>query len=420
MQIKRNAADLTTDEITKALRQTGNKDAAAKLLNVAIKPFRAEVAKRGLTHITSRRITQQVNEDNIEFKLEAQPGQKVSKSDAERYIKDLGLNPEEYSIEWIKKSEYEVMGKEGEVQTLTSQRVSAKKKTKLDKDLEVMQAGALKKITLKHPARTKQTQDSEIHVVCSDPHFPLHNRHLCEDVFNRFLRDIEPNSLRCLGDINDFENISKYLSTVSVHNNNPSECLEPAHEVMGSWAASCPKDTKLEWIHGNHDVRLPNLIISKVPQLMGLKRAGTNDEVLSLDYLLNIEQFGWKHITDPMGLYQHQVIEIAPRILAIHGDVARSKAGNTAHSYLMNDDYDVLLHGHDHRQAIVYRRSGSVQKTGVGTGTMGELVHSYKTALTTDAQNGFSVVRIWDDGRYEVSLATYRYGTLMWEGKRWS
>jgi predicted phosphodiesterase len=248
----------------------------------------------------------------------------------------------------------------------------------------------------------------------------LHDRKLCEDIFPQFLTDVEPHHLACLGDITDQESMSQYVNEPGKHSNGLQDGLDCAHNVMGHWAASTPKDTLCELELGNHDIRVYKQVLTKIPELHGLRRAGTDDRLLDIGYMLNLEP-AWNYVRHEDGTYPHEAINILgdPRAIAVHGDTARKGAGNTAHAYLYNDDYDLVLHGHDHRLAYVHRRSGSVIKVGVSVGCMTILSHGYNVLRGTDWQNGFATVEIFEDGTRAVDLATWRDNVLTWRGMRW-
>jgi hypothetical protein len=78
--------------------------------------------------------------------------------------------------------------------------------------------------------------------------------------------------------------------------------------------------------------------------------------------------------------------------------------------------------GHTHRQGKVYETSWDINGdpttlTGVEAGCMCDLNAGYVDAKP-DWQQGFATATIYPDGKFNIDLATYVNGVLMWRDQR--
>lgn len=101
--------------------------------------------------------------------------------------------------------------------------------------------------------------------------------------------------------------------------------------------------------NGNHENRLNNTVVDKMPALHGISRAGEQDPVLSISYLCKYDEFNITGIdTYPDGVYWAN-----DHLRFLHGGTASSALGATAAKHLGSAKVS-SVYGHIHRQELLY------------------------------------------------------------------
>ena len=160
-------------------------------------------------------------------------------------------------------------------------------------------------------------------------------------------------------------------------------------------------DAEIKWMQGNHEARLINSLVDKMPNLVGLSQA--NDEnrepVISIPYLLRMEEFKVDYIDGyPDGEYWAN-----PYLRFEHGSFARSGPGQTAAKHLSAGVS--TLYGHLHRREILYQRINTHDGSRViFSGTPGCLcridgsVPSSKTGIKSTGKQTSTHSESWHQG----------------------
>lgn len=279
--------------------------------------------------------------------------------------------------------------------------------------------------------RIPVANDPKLIMVVGDHQAPFHDPRL-HDLTLQWLEANQPDEGVHLGDLMDFPDISRHPDdpdNVAAAN----ECLQSGYGILADYRTASPV-THFKLMPGNHDERLRKFVIEKARPLHGLKRADTPDAygevVHDISYLLRLDELGIEFI-DPKGSYELAQVTLGQNLAVRHGWIVRQKGGESAYQSLQKCGYSILV-GHTHRQAIVQHtlkeitgkprqllaaEIGCMCRLDPGPGVDNRIFPSY--APMPDWQMGFATVSLWPDGKFNVDLATYVNGVLMWSGQRY-
>jgi hypothetical protein len=276
------------------------------------------------------------------------------------------------------------------------------------------------------PKRSKKAKtEPRLYVILGDEQAPNGLDEPLHELVLQFLRDVGPDELVHIGDLGDFESVSSYQQlNPGQWSNSVQECIDSSYRILANYMANLPEGTRARYLIGNHEVRLQRYLLNQAKEVFGIARAEeAGNSVLDLAYLLRLEELGVELVTSDLGTYPHPMIELAPRLVATHGDVARRKSGTSPHAAMEHLEAGVI-HGHTHRAAIVSRTvhtlKGSYTLQGAEIGCLCKPNGlGYTSSRSTDWQQGFATVAVWPDGHYQIDLASYQNGVLVWRGERW-
>jgi len=170
-------------------------------------------------------------------------------------------------------------------------------------------------------------------LVVSDLHIPNHDKELVDLVLFKFGKDFKPDVIFLDGDIMDNFSVSRYQK-------HPSIQLSLAQELVSVKAflekvRHIHKDSRIEYIFGNHEHRLETYIIDNAPELF--------DQV-NLEQLLATEGLD---IEVHRSIYKENYIQYGDLYIG-HFDCVASKGGSTAQKLLQTKGVSILQ-GHIHR-----------------------------------------------------------------------
>lgn len=189
---------------------------------------------------------------------------------------------------------------------------------------------------------------------------------------------------------------------------------------------------KIKWLEGNHEARLPNLILDNARAAFRLRR-GREPEgwpVLSLPHLCHFDAFGIDYVSG----YPANEVWLNENFRVIHGHRVDSKKP-TAYGYL--DDARVsTCYGHIHRRELAQRTRhtfhGPRTVTAVSFGCLCRIdgvvpstkggidVHGQPVRTTEDWQNGMGLVRFQPgDGLHVVEHIEILNGWAMHRGQEY-
>lgn len=240
---------------------------------------------------------------------------------------------------------------------------------------------------------------TETTIVGGDFHFgPDSHSPECEEIFLNVIRDLRPKKVILNGDLPDMLAISHYPKDVRLKVDLGEErrqmhnFLYRLHEIVAPW------DGEIVETNANHsgesqESRWWRYLSDRIPALAG------DPEFQPLLSYRAMWYPGWARIRT----VDYEVI--CPGLIALHGDLVRSKAAYTAKAMLEKWRHN-LVHGHTHRMgATGYRVPGIAgqrehQMRAYEGGCMCNLTPTYGSGSATDWQNGFTIFRHDEDGDF--------------------
>lgn len=216
--------------------------------------------------------------------------------------------------------------------------------------------------------RRKPERDTEVEVFFGDTHHPVHDQRKI-DLAMIALYELQPDRVTFVGDDVDNALFSSFDSKQEWRGQTQAG-LDSFVETIGKVKANVP-DADIVVLEGNHNIRLEKQIRNYNGELLGLRRAGTDElGVLTLGYLLRAEELGFEYVTGyPESEYWH-----SDTLKSYHGR-ATSSSGLVAVKEIKNETVN-FVHGHTHQAGIVYRtfRNGREEQTiwGMEVGTFAD------------------------------------------------
>lgn len=191
-------------------------------------------------------------------------------------------------------------------------------------------------------------------------------------------------------------------------------------------------DADLHWLEGNHEARVPNLLLDNAKAAFGLRRGmePVGWPVLSLPHLCHFDRSGVSYVSG----YPANEVWLNDNLRVIHGHKVRSGA-STAVAYL--DDARVsTIFGHVHRRELAQRtrhtRNGPRTVSAVSFGCLCRIdgvvpstkggidVHGQPVRTSEDWQNGIGVIRFQPgDGLHVVEHVEILNGWAMHRGQEY-
>jgi hypothetical protein len=269
------------------------------------------------------------------------------------------------------------------------------------------------------PGRTRLT------LVTTDLQVPFHDPKLHELSLHLAER-IKPDAWVDLGDVLDLPMFSRwrqkpeFKATFNESITAGGKLFLERRQAVGP-GCSC----SVLW--GNHDSRLRNWLLDHAEQLFDVRRAQlgfADDErsVLELDYLLRLDDSGWKKARSPWGEYPYECIWIAPGLAGVHGVHVRKGAGNSVRQEIIERDHSVIQ-GHVNKLAIYPYTRTSIQGKrtvwGIECGPMCLVEGSLGFGgQTVDWNPSLVTITTFPDGSFLPEPAPYINGVLSYRGMR--
>lgn len=228
------------------------------------------------------------------------------------------------------------------------------------------------------------------------------------DLVLAWLDDNNPSQVVIGGDLFDFPGLSKFAPR-SGYNATTEECITSGLSVLDDYKKASPRRASRYFTPGNHDQRTELYLWRSAPNLA---------EQLGGQLPQIVDNAGWNYVGPG---WPTSILRITPRLAATHGWLVRKQAGTSALAHVEHLSHSVIM-GHTHRQGIVnhtyHDLDGGLRiHRGVEAGCLCLPEDGLGYAVKPDWQPGFATVRVFDDGMFNVSLATYVNGRLLWEGQ---
>lgn len=225
----------------------------------------------------------------------------------------------------------------------------------------------------------QQAASTQRIMVCPDAHHPYADR-LAWQTFLAAAREWKPNRLIIIGDFGD-------CMAVSFHPKDPSRKMGMKDEIAAvNEAADEVEELGIEtvdYLLGNHELRLQRYLWEKAPELYGLVDIGD---------LLRIKERGWN-------LVPYRESLTVGKIHFAH-DVGRC-GKHTASQSLADYGHSIVM-GHSHRAATIY--AGTVagdRQVAMNVGTLidiNSVDYRHRAMAAREWQHGFGVIHMTDDG----------------------
>lgn len=241
-------------------------------------------------------------------------------------------------------------------------------------------------------------------------------------------RDIQPDHIINLGDSVDFAALSRFNPDSDHFHRTIGPSLQRVHDFYAELRADNPR-AEITEVDSNHNVRLKNFVLKNMPQLYGVRRAGSSDEypVMTYPNLANLQHLGVNWI----GGYGAATYEYADDLAFIHGTMSSASASTAQKLSRANPDRNIVQ-GHAHRAESFHRtdRRGKVLGAyvcGALCRTTGE-VPGYHSAVDDlnqpvryqeNWQQGVMHIRDYGDGNYQVEHILFRDGKAFYSGREY-
>jgi len=311
-------------------------------------------------------------------------------ADIRALIEHTGKNPDDYhwevtsvswnSASWHRSEEVAAEQKAHSAHTAPSCVVKIRiiRKTELDElSREIIQAPPLKvqiQSSYKLPKR-RGVDDLECAVIYADSQMwyyqdlegkwiPTHDE-AALDIGLQITADVEAehgiDTMVDLGDLGDFPVVSTHNSPMALTlHASTNRTIKRIGRLMAERTALSPNAKRRRWLQGNHEQRWIDWLANNASHLVGIQRAGEDDEepVLSLNYLTRAEENGW--ILGERS-YPNDVFWLNDNTRCIHGTIGKTQVGTTLNEYLREEVNTIA--GHTPHAGLAYRTIARNGKT---------------------------------------------------------
>ena len=342
-------------------------------------------------------------------------------------LKDRGFDPDEWEIVSLTVNQWEapLKGQRG-VQTLEQTKASLRQKPKFLGEFVKTIKDLNQTDGFSPQPRLKKSKDStEFLVVLGDSQLPFANEILTE-LSHSFLQDTKPDGLIYIGDLIDFDNLSRFTPKPDFEST-AQQGIEIGYKTLRDLkdSAGLKNGDKLIFLEGNHEFRLQKALLDRLPQLFGIKKADVGSEersVLHLSNLMRFDEIGWHWASERADSYPHAEYSITDDLVATHGYVVRQKAGMSALASLDKMESSIIM-GHTHRLAITHhtrwRKSEPKLYSAIETGTLADL-SGLGYSKNPDWQGGFVTLEINNKtGSFHPELVIYDKNRITWRNYFW-
>lgn len=177
---------------------------------------------------------------------------------------------------------------------------------------------------------------------------PIHDEQAIETSL-QIIKDHQPDHIIMNGDNLDFPELGSF-SQEKRFEGLLQHSLNGVHELMSKIRANAP-DAEIYWLEGNHEERLRREIGRNMMQLMGIRQPKSNEPILSVPHMLQLEELGI-HYIDGYPANSHWINE---QLKVVHGNTVNS-SGSTAARIASRELVSVIF-GHVHRREYATRRA---------------------------------------------------------------
>lgn len=157
-------------------------------------------------------------------------------------------------------------------------------------------------------------------------------------------KSVKPNKIILLGDNLDFPEFGKYRLSPA-YQRTTQATIDRATTLCAQLRSVAP-NAEIIWLAGNHEERLPRMLIDNAVSAFGLRKGNAPESwpVMSVPYLCRMDEYGITYLPG----YPAANYWVNERLKIIHGTRVKS-SGSTSHLYLNSEKVSVI-YGHIHRR----------------------------------------------------------------------
>lgn len=245
-------------------------------------------------------------------------------------------------------------------------------------------------------------------IILPDIHAPLHNEEALKPVL-AFIKDYKPNGIIQLGDLCDFNSLSRFPKNkeselVSLHKE-----IDSANEIIDRIEKVLPKKCKKVILEGNHDARPTRFRLNRwnpqVQDVLGIERLGDFHE------LYNLESRGWEW-------KEYGRCYRVGKALFTHGwFVGQYHAAKTLRRW-----FHTIFYGHTHTyQAHTVLGMDGLPVSATSLGTLSRLDLPYLNSVPpADWINMFAHIEFFSNGQFTPHPIPIINGRFITNGKLYS
>jgi len=227
---------------------------------------------------------------------------------------------------------------------------------------------------------------AEKNAVISDLHIPFEDPKAIDCALD-YLKAYKPNKVIIDGDLLDFYSLSTF-DRCPDRKETVTDEIYSARKFLYKLRKTVGKDTKISYLHGNHENRLQRFLWRN-PELYGL-------DSLELKNLLDLKKFGIKEVK-VNGDYWSELrgeVKVGDTII-MHGDGRLNRAkyssnpGYAALNTLKQRVGENVIIGHTHRLAQIYNMVGDKNNVGIENGCLCKVSkQNWQQGFTTFESSG--------------------------------
>lgn len=235
-------------------------------------------------------------------------------------------------------------------------------------------------------------------VVAGDIHFPHQDDKVIE-LFYKFLKSYQPDTIVFNGDLLDCAGISKFQSIPG--SSNLSNELSLCWQFLSDVRLLCPS-ARIIYITGNHEWRWRSQLIENIkdPTMYGVIRDSVSLQDLLHLRKLNIE---FKDLPENISRFDDNYIYLEDFFIGHWNRV--SKHSDYTVKNLIDDKGVSLIQGHTHRLGLFFKQTLSATLIGAETGCLCKVNPDY--CMNPNWCNGFVVVE--NGSVYPVRINDYEF-----------
>lgn len=262
-------------------------------------------------------------------------------------------------------------------------------------------------------------------------YMPIHDERALE-IVRQLCREYQPEVIVNLGDTIDLAALSRFQADSDHFRHSLNPAFNRVHRMYAELRAESP-NAEIHEVDSNHNTRLGKFILNKVPELYGIRQAGTDESsypALTYPFFANLDAVNVKwHSGYGAAQYVYGTDYQAPPIVFKHGTTVVSN-GSTANKESKENPETHIIRGHGHRMETHYRTTraglylasimvGCTCRVDGWVPSYGSAVDDYGMPVKKQEQwqQGVLIITDYMNGEYNFDHIAIRDGKAYYEGK---